>query len=422
MNTIFRLFLLFVQLYGISDPATGSSSYTTAGMGRAEVPEPEWSYSNLAAWPPLCHTGMHQSPISFKNLTPSELRCTKPPQPLEFSEGCTFKAESTSLKIDNGVNTIRVTFLPLGKTAGDRTNVCTLRDPSGATGAQKYQLTAMHFHAPPEHLFPHAAPDAELHIVFKAEDEHSVEPAVVVAVQLAASDAANTSATRALNHIMIDGPLPPRQASTTCTLERNLTVAEMLPQRQSYVTYSGSLTTPPCTEGVRFVIMTTPQLISKAAFNKLSQVLRQTWPENRLGNRRPTQPLNGREVCRYVDGRHPKTSNGQGVWGDYLDTIPATGDSVSEGGNPSGSEEGVKGNLSGADVGANQTEEEKDGKQLWPYVLKPHEAILFTAAAVILVVAALILYWWSNNANEKVDANEAEWLGTAAEVYGTSSL
>ena len=43
---------------------------------------------------------------------------------------------------------------------------------------------------------------------------------------------------------------------------RTLNFSSMLPANRSYVTYSGSLTTPPCTEGVMWHVMTTPQSIS----------------------------------------------------------------------------------------------------------------------------------------------------------------
>jgi carbonic anhydrase len=63
---------------------------------------------------------------------------------------------------------------------------------------------------------------------------------------------------------------------------------ELLPKDLNYYTYMGSLTTPPCTEGVRFYILKQPISISTQqlkAFQKLYPM-----------NARPVQPLNGRTI------------------------------------------------------------------------------------------------------------------------------
>jgi carbonic anhydrase len=60
----------------------------------------------------------------------------------------------------------------------------------------------------------------------------------------------------------------------------------LLPAKQTYYNYSGSFTTPPCTEGVNWMLMTDPITISQdqlEAFTKLYD-----------HNNRPVQPLNGR--------------------------------------------------------------------------------------------------------------------------------
>jgi carbonic anhydrase len=65
-------------------------------------------------------------------------------------------------------------------------------------------------------------------------------------------------------------------------------VADLLPAERGYYTFIGSLTTPPCSEGVTWFVLKTPAQVSRrevAVFARL-------FPNNT----RPIQPLNGRLV------------------------------------------------------------------------------------------------------------------------------
>jgi carbonic anhydrase len=81
----------------------------------------------------------------------------------------------------------------------------------------------------------------------------------------------------------------PAKAGTDITLENvQLDPSAILPSQRGYYEYEGSLTTPPCSEGVRWLVLQQRATISKAqldAFKKL-------YPENA----RPLQPLNGRPI------------------------------------------------------------------------------------------------------------------------------
>ncbi|EAN92997.1 putative carbonic anhydrase-like protein [Trypanosoma cruzi] len=297
------LSLLCLHVHALMSTVSAENGYTTAGLPREKPQGPQWGYTNLTAWPKLCQTGKRQSPVSFSELQPNEVVHRKDMGPLVFSRGCNFAAEKTSLKIENEVNTISVRFIPLDDPTNKIPSLCTVRDPTDRDSPE-YHFVSMHFHSPAEHVLPCANPDAELHLVF-AHTQQSRQPhLMVVVVQLVASDKINSTSVAALKHILLDGSLPPKRAVTTCTLTENMTIAGFLPQSGSYFAYNGSLTTPPCTEGVLFVVLTSPQIISKTALERLVEAFQRSRPGNHNGNHRPTQPLNGRVVYHFVDMQH----------------------------------------------------------------------------------------------------------------------
>jgi carbonic anhydrase len=62
----------------------------------------------------------------------------------------------------------------------------------------------------------------------------------------------------------------------------------MMPSNQDYYRFSGSLTTPPCTEGIRWILIKTPITATKAQIEAISEITPQ--------NNRPLQALNGRLI------------------------------------------------------------------------------------------------------------------------------
>ena len=66
-------------------------------------------------------------------------------------------------------------------------------------------------------------------------------------------------------------------------------ISELFPKDRDYYKFIGSLTTPPCSENVKWQVFKTPLTISKEQKEKFFNLLG-------FENNRPTQPLNGREV------------------------------------------------------------------------------------------------------------------------------
>jgi len=81
----------------------------------------------------------------------------------------------------------------------------------------------------------------------------------------------------------------PREKEHEARLDAvSINAADLLPAQRGYYAFEGSLTTPPCSEGVRWFLLKQPTTLSAgeiATFGKLYPM-----------NARPVQPLNGREV------------------------------------------------------------------------------------------------------------------------------
>ena len=72
---------------------------------------------------------------------------------------------------------------------------------------------------------------------------------------------------------------------------------KLLPVRKGYFHYSGSLTTPPCSEGVRWFVMKEPIFVSSEAIANLRNTISHFPNYNHFNqNNRPVMPLNGRAV------------------------------------------------------------------------------------------------------------------------------
>ena len=198
----------------------------------------------------LCCAGIHQSPIDIVNPTPAEL------SPI------TFNYCSASLNIHNTGNTIEVTYQEGSWIEVDGT---------------KYHLLQFHFHAPSEHTVTGNLYDMEMHLVHKSEDG-----VLAVIGVLIKSGSVNTAFNTFWHHLP---SLPGESAQINDVI---LNASDLLPTTKHTYRYEGSLTTPPCSEGVKWFVLTTPIEMSHSQIAAFKAIL--------YGNNRPVQPLNGRKL------------------------------------------------------------------------------------------------------------------------------
>jgi carbonic anhydrase len=234
----------------------------TAGHGTGHGDEVHWAYdgeNGPAAWGKLkpefnvCAIGKRQSPINIDELT--TLR--GPAEPIRFD----YSASNASV-VNNG-HTIQVDVIG-NNTIGVRGSV--------------FRLLQFHFHHPSEERVNQRGFAMVAHLVHR-NDEGQL---AVVAVLLEPGNIANETIQKVWTYMPLDSGDRVRMP------ENLLNLAELLPRDQRYYQFIGSLTTPPCTEGVLWMVLKQPVAISREQLRLFAQLF--------PNNARPPQPLNGRAV------------------------------------------------------------------------------------------------------------------------------
>jgi carbonic anhydrase len=246
----------------VSGHATGKAPAdahaATAGTHGGEA---HWAYegeNGPQAWGNLkpefniCAIGKRQTPINIEDGSTLQ----GPAEPVQFAY-----APSNASVVNNG-HTIQVDV------QGD--NSITVR------GAN-YRLLQFHFHTPSEEQINYKRFPMVAHLVHKSNEGQLA----VVAVLLQEGES-NPLVDKVWTYMPLDSGDRVRMPQGL------LDVNELLPKDQRYYQFMGSLTTPPCTEGVLWMVLKQPVTLSKAQYKLFSQL----YPNNA----RPVQAVNGRPV------------------------------------------------------------------------------------------------------------------------------
>lgn len=145
-------------------------------------------------------------------------------------------------------------------------------DATTTIAGQELDLVQMHFHAGSEHTVDGGAADAEFHFVH-ADDQGGLTVVGVLAERGAHNPAYES---------YLAG------ATAGAGRESTVDIGAMLPETRSFATYEGSLTTPPCTEGVRWIVLEDPIELGADQLADLEAA--------HVENTRPVQPLGDRTV------------------------------------------------------------------------------------------------------------------------------
>ncbi len=238
-----------------------------SGLGAAAEEEEEagghgasiWSYAGKKGpsnWAKLsrdfrlCGRGTTQSPIDISAISGASV------EPIEFDYNL------TPLEILHNGHTVQVNYQP----------------GSGITvGGERYELLQFHFHSPSEHSIAGRQAVMEVHFVHQSADGELA----VVGVMMEAGE--ENMALREPWAIMPKKAGKPRLEARVLINARDL-----LPSDTGYYRYMGSLTTPPCSEGVNWYVLTQPISVGMEQVRRFAAAVG--------GNNRPIQAVNNRLV------------------------------------------------------------------------------------------------------------------------------
>ena len=243
-----------------ANPRALTAADLAAVQRQAQAPEGHghWDYAGVGGpehWGKLqpgyatCAKGQRQSPIDIRQGIQVAL------DPIEF---------------DYRPSAFRV--LDTGHTV----QVMPARGSSIVVSGRRYELLQFHFHRPSEERVDGQAFDMVLHLVHRDLDGRLA----VVAVLLTAG-VDQPQIQQVWNNLPLE-----RQVEVLAAAPMDL--SQLLPDDLRYFTYMGSLTTPPCTEGVLWMVLKTPLQLSPEQI----AIFAHLYPMNA----RPTQPANGRLI------------------------------------------------------------------------------------------------------------------------------
>ena len=200
----------------------------------------------------ICRDGKLQSPINLKWHKP------------KAGGHMTISYKATPARVEDDGHTVRATLEPGSQIKFNGTI---------------YDLMAIHFHTPSEHTLSGKSFPMEVHFVNQDQSGN-----VVVLASLLTEGKQNPIIAKIWGAI---GGSPSPEGDSSISFNPK----DLLPAAQSHYEYSGSLTTPPCTENVKWIVFNNPVHASENQISAFQHLYK--------ANARPLQALNGRDVVNF---------------------------------------------------------------------------------------------------------------------------
>ena len=245
--------LLSIILAGTFSLSLAVASEHTIHWGYSGHGGPE-HWGELSSDYQMCMLGKNQSPIDIR--TKKAYKTHLKPIKIHYATG-------TKDVVDNG-HTEQVDIAPGSYIVVD---------------GIKFELKQFHFHTPSENRINGKSFPLEAHFVHA--DEHGNLAVLALMFKYG-------KANKILEKIW--NTMPEKEGKKALTMSAK-DVKHLLPQKKDYYRYNGSLTTPPCSEGVRWLVLKHPVTVSKAQVEKFAKIMGHH-------NNRPVQPLNARVILK----------------------------------------------------------------------------------------------------------------------------
>lgn len=241
-------------------PSPSARNVARAARPAAPAPPLAWGYqgdAGPAAWArlspdfKLCGKGQRQSPVDLRGGLAVDL------EPVNFGY-----IDSRFGVLDSG-KTVQARIAP-----GSHVEI----------GGQRFALESLHFNRPSEHRIDGRQFEMSAHLVHR-----DAQGQLVIVELLFDRGPANSGVQTVWNNL-------PLEQGQEVSARVSLPLQALLPEDRRYYTYMGSLTTPPCTEGVRWVVMRQPVPLSAEQIELFARI----YPMNA----RPVQQLAGRRILQ----------------------------------------------------------------------------------------------------------------------------
>lgn len=231
----------------------GSATYAAEGhhWGYSGTNGPE-HWGEITKEYTLCASGKNQTPVNMTGFISAQLPEIR------------FSYPGNAAEILNNGHTVQVNY-----SAGNTIKV----------GGSEFELKQFHFHSPSENQIEGKFFPLEGHLVHA--DKNGNLAVVTVMFEEGSANKAMDSLWKQM----------PENEGGKYALSSAVNARSLLPKNRSYYRFSGSLTTPPCTEGVLWLVMKNPVTASREQVERFARTMGHP-------NNRPLQPVNARAILQ----------------------------------------------------------------------------------------------------------------------------
>lgn len=236
--------------------ALGLGAYSGAALaGESGHSHSHWSYEGSTGPAHWGHMSKDYSACLGQNQSPIDIKASQKEDLADIE----FNYKPGKLHVVNNGHTVQFNY-----DEGSSIKV----------NGSEYKLVQFHFHTPSEHTINGKHFPMELHLVHKNDKN---ELAVVGVILEKGKE--NAAYKKMWSHL-------PKKADEKKDADLDINAAELLPKSRQFYSYPGSLTTPPCSEGVTWLVLKTPVNMSAQHIKQIKDIMK--------NNSRPVQPVNAR--------------------------------------------------------------------------------------------------------------------------------